>query len=302
MQFVHYSLGPNRSWGIVVDSWVLDPVELARPHAPDLAEALSRRGDVASTLHGALGPLSDIVAGIVEEGSPARGAPALVAPLDDVTLLAPVDRPSKIICVGLNYLEHIDEVGLARPARPAIFSKLPSALLGPGMPIPYPHGLSDQVDYEAELAIVIGRRARNVIEEEVEQYVLGFTVANDVTARDWQFSEDNQLTLGKGFDGFYPLGPTLVTWDGLGDPQQLRISTTVNDDVRQDSTTADMLFSVREIVAFVSTVCTLEPGDVISTGTPAGVAAGRDDSAFLRPGDVLRCSIDGIGELTNTLV
>ena len=209
-----------------------------------------------------------------------------VAPLEEVELLAPV-RPTKIVALGKNYRAHAAEMGSDVPAEPLIFLKPPNAVIGPGQPIRLPEA-SARVDYEGELAVVIGRRARHVPREEAWRYVLGYTCANDVTARDLQ-RKDEQWTRAKGFDTFCPLGPWVVT--DL-DPRRLTVETRVNGEVRQRGNTADLVFDVPHLVAYISGVMTLEPGDVILTGTPAGVGP-------LQAGDVVEVEIEGIGVLRN---
>lgn len=210
-----------------------------------------------------------------------------LASLDEVTLLAPC-QPTKIVAVGQNYAAHAAEVGGSVPAEPLLFLKPPSAVIGPNMAIAYPHHLSRQVDYEAELAVVLGRQAYRVRPEEAAQYILGYTCANDVTARDLQ-KRDGQWTRSKSFDTFCPLGPWIVA--GL-DASDLAIRCRVNGQLRQDGRTADMVFGVHELVAFVSAVMTLLPGDVILTGTPSGIGP-------LEPGDRVAVEIEGIGTLEN---
>jgi 2-keto-4-pentenoate hydratase/2-oxohepta-3-ene-1,7-dioic acid hydratase in catechol pathway len=212
-----------------------------------------------------------------------------VAPLSDVRLLAPM-IPTKILCVGKNYADHAKEMGGEVPTEPLIFSKPATAVIGPGDQIVLPR-LSQEVHHEAELAIVIGRLTRNVAVEQAREAVFGFTCANDVTARDLQRS-DGQWTRAKGFDTFCPLGPWIET--DL-DPAAVRLRCTVNSDVRQDGTTADLVFDIAQLVAFCAAFATLLPGDVILTGTPAGVGE-------LHDGDVVTVSVDGIGDLTNTCV
>jgi 2-keto-4-pentenoate hydratase/2-oxohepta-3-ene-1,7-dioic acid hydratase in catechol pathway len=212
-----------------------------------------------------------------------------VATLTEVSLLAPC-QPTKILAVGLNYRTHAAEAGMDVPLEPLIFSKPPSSVIGPLEPIVYPV-LSQQVDYEGELAVVIGQRARNVLSEKATDFVLGYTCGNDVTARDLQ-RQDDQWTRAKGFDTFCPLGPCIVT--DL-DPANLAIRARVNGEIRQSASTADMVFSVAELIAYISQVMTLEPGDVILTGTPPGVGA-------LQPGDVVQVEIEGIGTLRNPVV
>lgn len=207
--------------------------------------------------------------------------------LEDLRLLAPVE-PTKIVCVGRNYAAHAKELGNELPAEPLLFLKPPSAVIGPEEAILLP-GASDDVQHEAELAVVIGRRCKDVGEEEVPAVVFGFTCLNDVTARDIQ-KKEKHLTRAKSFDTFCPIGPWIA--EGWSDPSARRVRCTVNGEVRQDGSTADMVFSVPALVAFVSRIMTLEPGDVIATGTPAGV--GR-----LRSGDRVAVEIDGIGVLAN---
>lgn len=213
-----------------------------------------------------------------------------VAPVQQVELLAPC-QPSKIVAVGLNYRAHAAESGHPVPAEPVLFMKPPSAVIGPGAAIVYPAQLSQRVDYEAELAVVIGRRARHVPREEAFDYVLGYTCANDVTARDLQ-QRDGQWTRAKSFDTFCPLGPWIVPDLEVAD---VAIRCRLNGMLCQDGRTADMLFPVDELIAFVSAVMTLEPGDVILTGTPAGIGP-------LQPGDQVTVEIEGIGNLSNRVV
>jgi acylpyruvate hydrolase len=209
----------------------------------------------------------------------------------------PIARPSKIICAGLNYRDHAEEQGLALPDRPLLFAKWPNALIGPGEPIVLPR-LSSEIDYEAELGVVIGQRVRGVSVEHALEAVAGFVCLNDVTARDLQFT-DGQWTRSKSFDTFCPVGPQLVPAAAVSDPQSLRIRCLLNGEVLQDSSTANMVFSVAELIAFASEAIELEPGDLIATGTPAGVGYTREPQRFLRPGDEVTIEIDGIGALTN---
>jgi 2,4-didehydro-3-deoxy-L-rhamnonate hydrolase len=209
----------------------------------------------------------------------------------------PIARPSKIICAGLNYRDHAEEQGLALPDRPLLFAKWPNALIGPGEPIVLPR-LSSEIDYEAELGVVIGRRVRGASVESALEAVAGFVCLNDVTARDLQFT-DGQWTRSKSFDTFCPVGPELVPAAAVSDPQSLGIRCLVNGEVLQDSSTASMVFSVAELIAFASEAIELEPGDLIATGTPAGVGYTREPPRFLRPGDEVTIEIDGIGALTN---
>jgi 2,4-diketo-3-deoxy-L-fuconate hydrolase len=210
---------------------------------------------------------------------------------------APIDRPSKIVCVGLNYRDHAEEQGAPLPERPILFAKWPNALGGPGDPIVVP-AVSMQVDYEAELGVVIGSRARGVSRENALEAVRGYLCLNDVSARDLQFS-DGQWTRGKSPDTFCPVGPELVPASEVPDPQALAIKAILNGEVMQDSSTANMVFGVAELIEFITQAITLEPGDLIATGTPAGVGAFRDPPVFMQPGDEVTIEIDGLGALTN---
>ncbi len=214
--------------------------------------------------------------------------------------MLPIDRPQKIVCVGLNYSDHAEEQGVELPERPLLFAKWPNTLIGPGDPIVIP-AITERVDYEAELGVVIGSRARRVSVENALEAVTGYLCANDVSARDLQFG-DGQWTRGKSLDTFCPVGPALVPAADVPDPQALGIRAILNGEVMQDSTTANMVFGVAEIVAFVSQAVTLEPGDLILTGTPAGVGVFRDPPVLLQPGDEITVEIEGVGSLTNPVV
>ena len=220
-------------------------------------------------------------------------------------LLAPV-APRAILGIGVNYRRHAAEFGVAVPARPVLFLKPPSALQHPGAPIELPVVLpSETVDYEGELAVVIGRRCKNVAVEEALAAVLGYCCANDVSARDWQKRPElggGQWCRGKSFDTFCPLGPCLATPALIPNPNALRLTTSVSGELRQDASTDDMIFSVAQLIAFLSGSTTLEPGTVILTGTPSGVGMGSDPPRWLRPGDAVQITIEGIGTLTNPVV
>jgi 2-keto-4-pentenoate hydratase/2-oxohepta-3-ene-1,7-dioic acid hydratase in catechol pathway len=220
-------------------------------------------------------------------------------PLEGTQLLAPVPRPGKIVAIGRNYREHLNEEGSDQPPAPLMFSKWPSCVIGPGDEIRWDPGLTTQVDYEAELGVVIGRRARRVSDGEALDHVFGYTCLNDVTARDIQFG-DGQWVRGKSLDTFCPMGPMVVTADEIDDPQRLDISTTVNGERRQLSNTSQMYFGVAAIISYASQSFTLEPGDVIATGTPGGVGHFRKPPLYLADGDVVAVEIQGIGRLENT--
>ena len=209
----------------------------------------------------------------------------------------PIDRPQKIVCIGLNYRDHAEEQGTELPAAPLLFAKWPNTLIGPGEPIVIPP-ITKHVDYEAELGVVIGERVRRASVENALEAVAGFLCLNDVSARDLQFS-DGQWVRGKSLDTFCPVGPELVPAADVPDPQALAIRAVVNGEVLQDSHTSNMIFTVAEIVAHVSRAITLEPGDLIATGTPAGVGAFREPPVWLEPGDEVTIEIEGVGALTN---
>ena len=218
----------------------------------------------------------------------------------EVRLAAPIRRPGKIICVGLNYHDHCREQGLEPPAYPLLFSKFANAVADPGAPVTRPRA-TEKLDLECELAIVIGRRASGVGRDEAADAIFGYTIVNDVTMRDLQ-REDHQWLRAKGSDGFAPMGPGVVTADEIGDPGALRLRSSVNGEPWQDSSTSEMVFDVPTIVAFASRTITLEPGDVIATGTPAGVGHYQSPPRYLASGDVMRCEIERIGAIENPVI
>jgi 2-keto-4-pentenoate hydratase/2-oxohepta-3-ene-1,7-dioic acid hydratase in catechol pathway len=261
--------------------------------------------DVSGRLEGVDGTLDLIRRGargleelgaLVDEGR-RDGAPAF--PLDAVEFLPPV-FPGKILAIGRNYVDHAIEGGAAPPAAPLIFTKLPNSLNAHGRPVVL-HAISSQVDYEAELAVVVGRTARRVDEAEALAHVFGYTLINDVSARDLQFG-DGQWVRGKGLDGFAPLGPYVTTRDEVADVQSLRIEGRLNGEVMQSSNTSKMIFGVAHLVSYISQAITLEPGDVIATGTPEGVGVFRQPPVLLKPGDVFEVEVESLGTLSNTFV
>jgi 2-keto-4-pentenoate hydratase/2-oxohepta-3-ene-1,7-dioic acid hydratase in catechol pathway len=225
--------------------------------------------------------------------------PPAAAVLDrsSVKLAAPIPRPGKIICIGLNYRDHAAESNAELPAFPTVFAKYSSCIIGPGASIVIPR-VTSQVDYEGELAVVIGRRARDVAEADALDYVAGYAPFNDVSARDYQM-RTSQWTIGKTFDTFGPIGPALVTADEIPDPHALDIRVSIGDDVLQSSNTKHLIFTIPQLIAYLTSVMTLEPGDVIATGTPAGVGAARKPQRWLVPGDLVRVEISGLGALEN---
>jgi len=221
--------------------------------------------------------------------------------LAEVSFLSPVMQPSKIVCVGLNYRDHCLETGSPIPDHPVLFNKFPSSIVGPRDSIIVDRSVTSRVDFEVELAIVIGRSCRRVSERNAFDSVFGYTVANDVSARDLQFV-DTQWMLGKALDTFCPLGPVIVTRDEINDPQHLKLRCSVNGTVYQDSSTSEMIFGVAELLAYISRGITLEPGDVILTGTPAGVGFTRKPPVYLEDGDMVKAEIEGIGSLENPVL
>ena len=280
MKVVTFSQGQDpQEAGILVDSTV---VRLAPIGYPDVLSFLS---DGERAVRKA-------------EGLAAGGEAGLT--LDTVRLGPPVPEPGKFICIGLNYRDHAIESGMDIPEIPTVFTKYNNAVCGPGDPIVLP-SVSSQVDYEAELAFVVGRRARHVKAADWEDYVFGYTCVHDVSARDYQLAT-TQWTIGKTFDSFGPMGPCLVSKDEVADPHNLGIRLTLNGRVLQDSNTNQLVFGVGALLEYLSTVMTLDPGDVVSTGTPPGVGMARKPPIYLQAGDECTVSIEGIGDLTNPCI
>lgn len=222
--------------------------------------------------------------------------------VDEVDLCAPLTQPEKILCVGLNYPEHAAETKSEAPGEPIFFAKLPSAIIGPRDAIELPAAAPRRVDYEAELAVVVGRTGRDILEAHAMDHVLGYLVANDVSARDWQVKKPGgQWLLGKSFDTFLPIGPWLVTADEIGDPAALRVTCAVDSERVQDDVVGNMIFSIPELIAYVSRVATLRPGDLLLTGTPSGTGASRQPPRWLADGNVLETAVAGVGALRNTV-
>lgn len=226
------------------------------------------------------------------------GAPTV--PLAAARLRAPVPKPNKIICVGLNYRDHAIESNMKIPEVPTIFNKFATAVTGPGDPIVLPK-LSTKPDYEAELAVVIGEGGRHIAGEDWRKHVFGYMNLNDVSARDYQMAT-TQWLMGKTFDTFAPMGPWIVSDDEIADPHALDIQIAINGEVLQNSNTRHLIFRIPDLIAYLSGVVTLEPGDVISTGTPAGVGFARTPPRFLKPGDEVVVKVQGLGELRNPVV
>ena len=222
----------------------------------------------------------------------------LLFPLASVKLAAPIPNPSKVVAIGQNYIDHCREQNAPIPERPIIFAKFPTSVIGHGDAITWPPDLTKEVDYEAELGVVIGKRARCVRKEDAFDHVAGYLNANDVSARDLQFG-DKQWVRGKSLDTFCPLGPYLVTKDEIPDPHNLRIRATLNGKVMQDSNTSNLIFRIPELIEFVSAAFTLLPGDILLTGTPPGVGVFRTPKVLMQPGDTITIEVEGLGTLTN---
>ncbi len=234
------------------------------------------------------------------EAAIAAAPPAHVHAAADITRLAPIAAPPKIVCIGLNYRDHAAEVNLPLPTHVTAFAKFANSLVGDGADVEIPRE-SDNVDYEVELAIVIGKRGRHIPAERAYEYVAGYTIVNDVSVRDYQM-RTSQWMLGKVFDTHAPCGPVIVTTDEIPDPQALGIRCSIDGVMLQDSTTANLVFTVPALVAELSSIMTLEPGDIIATGTPAGVGASRTPKRWMRAGERVRVEIDVIGALENPVV
>ncbi|MFE4667042.1 fumarylacetoacetate hydrolase family protein [Streptomyces sp. NPDC056716] len=284
----------RRRLGVRTDAGVIDVAALAE----------TRQAPVPATLLDVVRSGPDAVhaiASLVQGEPPAR----MTLPLTDVTIHAPL-RPGKIVGVGLNYTEHVAEsartLDTARelPQRPVLFSKPSTAVIGPDEPILHNATLTEQLDWEVELAVVIGRTARRVSRAAALDHVFGYSIVNDISARDQRRS--GQWFFSKGQDSYAPLGPAVITADAVPDPQRLDLSLRVNGEVKQKSNTRYMLFDIRQLIADITSGMTLEPGDVIATGSPAGVGAGFTPQQFLRPGDVVEATVEGIGTLRNPVV
>ena len=289
MKLVSYWFADRAGVGAVVDGRVVDLApalrDLPEPSAaPDML-ALLRAGDRGLAA----------AAACVARADPAASHPALAA----VELLAPVPRPGKIVAIGRNYADHAAETGVKPFEAPRLIAKLPSSVAPPGSVVPRPEGVA-KIDYEVELAVVIGRVARHVARADALAMVAGYTILDDVSAREFQFDvAPPQTTFAKSMDGFCPMGPWLVTRDEIPDPQALRLRTWVNDELMQDGNTHDMIVDVAGLIEYISRYMTLEPGDVLATGTPAGVGAFRKPPRYLAPGDRVRLEISGIGVLAH---
>ena len=289
--------------GAVAEGRVLDLEDEVRalPVPEGVRQALAQHG-LAPARGGMLRLLQAGAAGIASlQACVAGRAPGTGAPLEQIELLAPVPRPGKIVAIGRNYADHAKETGVAPFERPRIIAKLSSSVCAPGARIVRPAGVA-KLDFEIELAVVIGAFARHVSRQQALDFVAGYTILNDLSAREFQFDvSPAQTTFAKSLDGFCPMGPWLVTRDEITDPQVLALDCSVNGQPMQHGRTADMLFPVAHLIEYLSGLMTLEPGDVLATGTPAGSGAFRSPPAWLQPGDRLRMEISGIGVLEHEI-
>jgi len=316
MKLVTFQLGEEIRVGVAKADWVVDvgrTVELvanrkaglgshpvlrkpaqtvlaAGPEPRDMNEFLARGEEWRAALDQVLDALATAL-------PPAEAPRGLLTPLKAARLRAPLPRPGKIVCVGRNYAEHARERGAETPAQPIFFLKSANTICGPGDPIILPPN-SNQVDYEAELAVVIGKGGRGISEDRADEHIAGYTILNDVSARDMQ-SQDKQWFRGKSCDTFAPCGPWIVTRKEIPDPHALAISLTLNSETMQDANTGDMIFKIPFLVSYLSQSLTWEPGDILSTGTPAGIGGSRTPPVFLKPGDTVSITVEQVGTLTN---
>ncbi len=306
MRLVTYSVSGEQRLGALVGGWVVD---LEKAHLRFLEEEAPQKeqeplpSNMLAFLHmGSKGmnqarTVLDYLRPLLDKGAV---SPPLAYPEGEVTLEVPVPNPSKIIAIGRNYADHSLEQGEEPPEKPILFAIFPNSLIGPGQPVIH-HKLTQRLDYEAELAFIIGRRASRVSAAEALDYVAGYTIFNDITARDL-VQADLQWLRGKSLDSFSPMGPALVTPDEIGDPHNLEIKLYVNGNLKQDSNTRHLIFKIPQLIEFITQGITLEPGDIVTTGTPSGVGAFRSPPVFLAPGDEIRIEIEGLGALVNTVV
>ncbi len=285
MRLVSFCRRGRTELGVLVDDRVFSVADLDKSLPASMAELIVDETNALARLREAVRSAAGEIA--------SRGAP-----LSSLSLLAPVPRPGKIVAIGRNYREHADEEGVDVPTAPLIFAKFPSSIVSHGADIRWDPRVTGQVDYEAELAVVIGRTARDVSVDHALEYVLGYTCLNDVSARDVQFG-DGQWTRGKSLDTFCPIGPAVTTADEVRDPQNLEIRCLLNGVVMQLANTREMFFSVAELIAYCSASFTLEPGDIIATGTPGGVGVFRDPPVFLGHDDEIVVEIERVGRLRN---
>ncbi len=286
MKLITYQLVDNKpQLGAIVDNYIININQASDGELPDNMLSFLLLGEVAMTMAReiVMNASSDIT-------------------LESVKLLSPITNPSKVIAIGLNYMDHIRESGMEIPSLATMFCKYPSSIIGPNEDICWRTSLTGQVDYEAELAVVIGRAARHVSQANAFEYIAGYMNCNDVSARDLQFMPGDQWLRGKCLDTFCPLGPYLVTRDEIADPHDLSIKCLVNGEALQDSNTNEMIYKIPYLIEYLSQAFTLYPGDVIATGTPHGVGAFRKPPIWLKNSDVVAIEIEGLGQLVNTCV
>ncbi|MCC6453500.1 MAG: fumarylacetoacetate hydrolase family protein [Caldilineaceae bacterium] len=287
MKLVTYKpAGAGAQLGALVDGKVINLAEASGGRLPNDMRSFIEQGESAV----------ELAKQIAADGS-SQGVP-----VGDVKLLAPISNPSKLIAIGLNYMDHVRETGSKVPSIAVMFTKYTSSIIGPGDEIRWDPTLTQKVDFEAELAVVIGKRASKVKEEDAFDYILGYMNCHDVSARDLQSERGDQWIMGKSLDTFCPLGPYLVTKDEVADPNNLSIKCIVNGKALQDSNTREMIFKIPYLIAYLSRAITLLPGDVITTGTPDGVGFARKPPVLLKNGDVVTVEVEGLGQLTNTCV
>lgn len=293
MKLLQFQGGDGLRLGVKTDNGVVDVSAAGEALGIDSPESLIEVIEMGQ-------PALDAVQGVVNAVSGSDSAAEWT--LDEMGLQygPAVADPGKIICVGLNYRRHAAETGMAVPETPVLFSKFMNTIASYGDSVSLPP-VATEYDYEVELGVVIGKAARHVSEEDALDYVLGYVTSNDISVRDLQ-TRTSQWLLGKTLDNFLPVGPYLVTSDEVGDPQRLNIKTWVNGEIRQDSSTSDMIFTVAQIVSYISRYFTLEPGDLIVTGTPEGVAMGREDKPWLKPGDDVTVEVETLGVLKNVMI
>ncbi|MDF1540757.1 MAG: fumarylacetoacetate hydrolase family protein [Candidatus Thorarchaeota archaeon] len=298
MRLVTYTRMGVPSIGIELEDGVLD--------IPDAASRFGRMHHV----HGKMFPSTmidllqwpagvEVVRQILDRYNEATSQERpLLYKLSNVSFLAPIAQPGKIVAIGLNYMDHVEETGRETPKAPVVFAKFPSSIIGPGDDIIIP-SVSKKIDWEVELGIVIGKQCKNIPEESVLDHIAGYTIINDLTARDLQREDGGQWVRGKSIDTFCPMGPCIVTSDELGDASGLKMHTKVNDVIKQESTTSNLIFNVIQLVSYLSKSFSLEPGDVIASGTPAGVGFTRNPPEYLKAGDEVELYIEGIDYLRN---
>ena len=273
--------------GALVDGKVINLAEVSSGALPNDMRSFLTQGDAALARAKALATTANADNGVM---------------LSDVKLMAPITNPNKVVAIGLNYLDHIKESNAQVPKLPIMFTKYTTSIVGPGDEVRWDPALTAKVDWEVELAVVIGKAAYRVSEADALNYVAGYTACNDVSARDLQTERGDQWIRGKSLDTFCPLGPCIVTKDEIADPHNLKLKTIVNGKVMQDSNTSQLLFKLPYLIHYLSQAFTLLPGDVIITGTPPGVGMGMKPPVFLKDGDVMTVEVEGIGELTNPCV